>query len=97
MSAHEALKRSLRKANRFRSQNNLIVQQELSPESSDDVQSRYELDEDLRTFEEKYIILDSSYLGDGCSAIVKLCVLRDKVQIKEEEKNQTESSPTSMW
>ena len=98
MTAHEALKRSLRKACKMRSQNDVLVQEDPLPESPDDIESRYELDEDLRTFEEKYQILDSTYLGDGCSAIVKMCVLREKVDIKVEiNQENTESSPTSMW
>lgn len=98
MTAHEALKRSLRKACKLRSQNDVLAQKEPSPESPEDIESRYELDEDLRTFEEKYQILDSTYLGDGCSAIVKICVLREKVDIKEESKKENgDSSPSSIW
>jgi hypothetical protein len=35
-----------------------------------------ELDEDMRTFEEKYYLIESTQLGEGCSSIVKECVLR---------------------
>jgi hypothetical protein len=29
------------------------------------------MDEDLRTFEEKYSIIDDVMLGEGCSSVVK--------------------------
>ena len=36
----------------------------------------FELDDDLRTFEEKYKIIESIILGEGCSSVVKECILR---------------------
>lgn len=46
--------------------------------------SAYELEEDLRTFEEKYKVLDDGdILGQGCSSVVKLCVLRSAEQKRE--------------
>ena len=39
--------------------------------------SNCELEEDLRTFEEKYRIIDNQpILGEGCSSVVKICVMR---------------------
>lgn len=45
-----------------------------SPSPSPD--STFELEEDLRTFEEKYKILENVILGEGCASVVKECVRR---------------------
>jgi hypothetical protein len=40
-----------------------------------------ELDEDTRTFEEKYYLIESTQLGEGCSSVVKECLLRSSKSV----------------
>lgn len=77
MSAQQALQRSIKKTTKHKSDDCVspFGYNEHSPSPSPD--SNYELEEDLRTFEEKYKIIDeSNILGEGCSSVVKICVLR---------------------
>lgn len=83
LSAQQALKRSIKKVQR---RNGSEVSSSASPSASPSPSpdSAYELEEDLRTFEEKYEVLDDNeILGQGCSSVVKLCVLRSTEQKRE--------------
>ena len=84
-SAQQALKKSIKK-----NRKNMPNAGEGSPETpspSPDQGLKYELEEDLRTFEEKYkIINEDTILGEGCSSVVKACVLKDP-NFKPENQN----------
>ena len=71
------MKRSIKKARR-RDGSDLSSSPSPSNSPSPSPDSAYELEEDLRTFEEKYeIIDDNNILGQGCASVVKRCVLRN--------------------
>lgn len=74
LSAQQALQKSIKKLNKIKSTPVSSFDYNQSPSPSPD--SNFELDEDPRTFEEKYKIIETVVLGEGCSSVVKECVLR---------------------
>lgn len=74
LSAQQALQKSIKKLNKIKSTPVSSFDYNQSPSPSPD--SNFELDEDLRTFEEKYKIIETVVLGEGCSSVVKECVRR---------------------
>lgn len=94
--AQQALKKSIRK-NRKKNKN-LDSPDSGSPSPGIEL-NKYELEEDLRTFEEKYMIINNDQiLGEGCSSVVKTCILKDPDYVpqsdeKIREYNENDSSP----
>ncbi len=43
---------------------------------SPDVNQILELEDDTRTFEEKYVLSEKGIIGEGCSSVVKECSFR---------------------
>lgn len=43
---------------------------------SPDMNQILELEDDTRTFEEKYILSEKGIIGEGCSSVVKECSFR---------------------
>lgn len=79
LTVQQALKKSVNKLKRLNSTplKNLTPQMQ-SPLASPNIGEQ--LDEDPRTFEEKYTIIDSDMLGEGCSSTVKECILNLQTQ-----------------
>ena len=73
LTVQQALKKSVNKLKRLDSTPLKNISHSVnSPLGSPNIGEQ--LDEDIRTFEEKYTIIDSEMLGEGCSSTVKECI-----------------------